>query len=94
MTFGLVHVVAMALVRDYFGERLQGRGQALYSAVGFGAGAAIGTYAAGWLWVLGGHWAFTLACAVALLAAAVAYLGMPAQACPAEGLLPAKSSQR
>ena len=81
LTFGMVHVVAMAIVREYFGERLQGRGQALYSAVGFGAGAAIGTYAAGWLWLLGGVWAFIFAAVIALLATCVAYVGMPRVAC-------------
>lgn len=85
-TFGLVHAVAMTLVRNYFGDALQGRGQALYSAVGFGGGAAVGTYAAGWLWHLGGGITFIAASFMAILAFAVALFMMPANACESEPL--------
>ncbi|HEY7772366.1 MAG TPA: MFS transporter [Marinagarivorans sp.] len=83
-TFGLVHAVAMTLVRTYFGESLQGRGQALYSAVGFGAGAAVGTYMAGWLWHWGGSVTFVVAALIAALAFAVALVSMPSVPCRAE----------
>lgn len=82
-TFGMVHAVAMVLMKDYFDEGLQGRAQALYSAIGFGAGAAVGTFSAGWLWLLGGVWAFSIAALVALLAVLLVYLGMPSKACTA-----------
>ncbi len=82
-TFGMVHAVAMVLLKEYFGEPLQGRAQALYSAIGFGAGAAIGTFAAGWLWLLGGVWAFSVAALVALCALLLVFLGMPSKACSA-----------
>ena len=85
LTFGLVHAVAMTLVRTYFGEALQGRGQALYSAVGFGGGAAVGTYAAGWLWHLGGGVAFTAAAVMAVLAFVVALFVMPKGPCSSGG---------
>lgn len=80
-TFGLVHAVAMTLVRTYFGDALQGRGQALYSAIGFGAGAAVGTYMAGWLWHLGGSITFLVAAFIAALAFAVALVTMPSVPC-------------
>lgn len=49
-SFGLYHASAIACIQREFPGRLHGRGQALYSAVSFGAGGAIGSYAAGALW--------------------------------------------
>lgn len=80
-TFGMVHAVAMAFMRQYFTGALQGRGQALYSAVSFGAGAALGTYLAGWLWLFGGLVTFILAAIVACMAFFVALYAMPKSAC-------------
>ena len=80
-TFGMVHAVAMAFMRQYFTGNLQGRGQAFYSAVSFGAGAALGTYLAGWMWLLGGLVTFLAAACVATLAFVVAFYGMPKVAC-------------
>ena len=49
-SFGLYHAVAVHLIHQMFRGRLQGRGQALYSAVSFGAGGALGSLIAGHLW--------------------------------------------
>lgn len=49
-SFGVYHAVAIQLVHRYFVGRNQGRGQALYSSLGFGAGGAIGSLYAGYLW--------------------------------------------
>ncbi|MGH8458641.1 MAG: MFS transporter, partial [Nevskiales bacterium] len=49
-SFGLYHAVAVHLIHRMFRGRLQGRGQALYSAVSFGAGGALGSLIAGHLW--------------------------------------------
>jgi len=49
-SFGLYHAVAVHLIHQMFRGRLQGRGQALYSAVSFGAGGALGSYLAGHMW--------------------------------------------
>jgi PPP family 3-phenylpropionic acid transporter len=46
-SFGLFHAVAVVMVHRYFRGRLQGRGQALYSAAGFGLGGAFGSMASG-----------------------------------------------
>jgi PPP family 3-phenylpropionic acid transporter len=80
-TFGMVHAVAMSYVKHYFNGALQGRGQALYSAFGFGAGAAAGTLLAGMLWPYSGALTFLMAAFVALLAFVVVLLGMPRQPC-------------
>jgi PPP family 3-phenylpropionic acid transporter len=54
--------------------RTQGRGQALYSSLSFGAGGGIGALLAGWLWVpLGGAATFALASLVAALGALAAW---------------------
>jgi PPP family 3-phenylpropionic acid transporter len=53
-TFGLFHAVSIYFIHHYFRGRLQGRGQALYSSVSFGAGGALGSLLSGYSWeVLG-----------------------------------------
>lgn len=49
-SFGIFHAVAIGLVHRHFPGRLQGRGQALFSSLTFGAGSALGSLAAGFLW--------------------------------------------
>ncbi len=49
-SFGIFHAVSIGLVHRYFPGRLQGRGQALFSSLTFGAGTALGSLAAGYLW--------------------------------------------
>jgi PPP family 3-phenylpropionic acid transporter len=49
-TFGTFHAAAIHLVHHYFVGRHQGRGQALYSSVSFGAGGAVGSLLSGYLW--------------------------------------------
>jgi PPP family 3-phenylpropionic acid transporter len=50
-SFGLYHGVAIQLVHRYFVGPHQGRGQALYSSISFGAGGALGSLLAGYAWV-------------------------------------------
>ena len=50
-SFGLYHGVAIQLVHRHFVASHQGRGQALYSSVSFGAGGAAGALLAGYAWV-------------------------------------------
>ena len=69
-SFGLFHVSAIHWVQHYFPGRLQGRGQALYSSVCFGAGGAVGSLTSGYLWDgIGGQLTFLLAVVLPLLAA-------------------------
>lgn len=49
-SFGLYHAVGIELFHRNFKGKLQGRGQALYSAVSFGAGGAVGTLISGAYW--------------------------------------------
>ncbi|MCC7547711.1 MAG: MFS transporter [Burkholderiales bacterium] len=68
-TFGAHHAAALAAIHHFFKGRYQARGQALYSALGFGAGGAVGMFASGWLWThLGPALTFACGSAAALLA--------------------------
>lgn len=49
-SFGLYHAVAIQLFHRHFVGRSQGRGQALYSSLGFGAGGALGSLYSGYMW--------------------------------------------
>jgi len=68
MTFGAFHAAGVAATHRVFRGELQSRGQALYSSLGYGAGGAIGTLAAGYAWEsLGGAVTFSLSAAAALV---------------------------
>ena len=59
-SFGVFHAVGISLVHDYFTGSHQGRGQALYSSVSFGAGVAAGSLVSGLVWDgLGAAWLFS-----------------------------------
>ena len=53
-TFGVYHGAAIQLIHRYFRGRNQGRGQALYSSLSFGAGGAVGALYSGYIWDVGG----------------------------------------
>lgn len=68
-SFGIYHAVAVNLIHRIFRGQLQGRGQALYSSISFGAGGALGSLLSGYLWEI------TSPQTVFLLAAGVSALG-------------------
>ncbi|MCB1858599.1 MAG: MFS transporter [Gammaproteobacteria bacterium] len=73
-TFGTFHASAIHLVHHYFRGRHQGRGQALYSSLSFGAGGAVGSLYGGSVWTgLGPTVAFSTASGISLLAALLAW---------------------
>jgi PPP family 3-phenylpropionic acid transporter len=67
LTFGAYHAASIAAVNQWFSGRAQGRGQALYSSLSFGAGGLLGALISGrtWEW-LGAGWTFTLSSVFAL----------------------------
>lgn len=76
-SFGVYHAVAIHLVHRLFVGRHQGRGQALYSSLSFGAGGAAGSLLAGYVWEgFGAQWMYTGAALIALLASVVAWRGI------------------
>ncbi|MFT7561554.1 MAG: PPP family 3-phenylpropionic acid transporter [Flavobacteriales bacterium] len=72
-TFALTHTVAIEFIRRQFGEHNQGQGQAFYSAVSYGAGAALGAFISGLIWHYGGSISFVFAGASAAVALLVCY---------------------
>ena len=73
-SFGLYHASAIQLIHRYFSGRHQGKGQALYSSVSFGAGGALGSYFSGVAWEpLGGEMVFLIMAGVAALGVVVSY---------------------
>lgn len=72
-SFGIYHAVAIQLIHRNFTGRNQGRGQALYSSLSFGAGGAVGSFASGMGWdTIGPANVYWLAALMALLALFVA----------------------
>ena len=73
VTFGVYHTAAIHLIDEWFPGNLHGRGQAVYSAVSFGFGGALGSLLTGHMWdSLGGSRVFLLMGVTALLGALLA----------------------
>ena len=74
-TFGTFHASSIHLVHHYFTGRVQGRGQALYSSLSYGAGGALGSLLSGYLWSAPGPAAtFAVASGMALFGVAAAWI--------------------
>lgn len=68
LSFGAYHAAAIAAVNQWFPGKSQGRGQALYSSMSFGAGGLVGALVSGRTWdTWGAGWSFTLGAAFAVL---------------------------
>jgi PPP family 3-phenylpropionic acid transporter len=73
-TFGSFHAAGVAAVQRVFPPHAQGRGQSLFSSIGYGAGGAVGAVAAGWAWEGSGPGlAFTLSSIAAAAGLLFAY---------------------
>ena len=76
-TFGLYHATAIYFIHHYFTGKHQGRGQALYSSLSFGAGGALGSLVSGYSWdALGSTATYLIAAAGVLVAVVVAVVGV------------------
>lgn len=68
VTFAAQHLACIVLINRYFPGPLRGRGQALYTVIGYGASGVIGGLAGGWLSTHLGfeavYWAATVAAAL------------------------------
>ena len=74
-SFGVFHAVAIHLIHRVFPGSVQGRGQALYSSLSFGAGGALGAFYSGYSWDgLGAETTFNIAALVSFLALILAVL--------------------
>ncbi len=73
-SFGIVHAVAIHLIHRFFTGQNQGKGQALYSSLSFGAGGAVGSLYSGFIWEgLGPVWVFMIAALFSLTALLVSW---------------------
>ncbi len=73
-SFGMYHAAAILLIHQYFSGPNQGRGQALYSSLGFGAGSAFGSLYSGYIWTAyGAMYSYLFAAFLACLAFFVAW---------------------
>ncbi|MDT7835398.1 MFS transporter [Aquabacterium sp. OR-4] len=76
VTFAGHHGGCIALLSRYFPDRLRGRGQALYTALGYGLSGLVGGLAGGWLIEYAGYaavfWAAAASAALGLLCAVLA----------------------
>lgn len=76
-TFGMYHATAMAVVHRLFTGSTQGRGQALYSSLSFGAGGALGGLYSGYTWDwIGAASTFYIAAGLAALGWLIAVVGL------------------
>jgi PPP family 3-phenylpropionic acid transporter len=74
-SYGTYHAAAIAWVHRHFIGKTQGRGQALYSSVSFGAGGAMGSLISGYLWLTPGPmWTYLLASSLTLLAFFISWI--------------------
>ena len=78
LTFGAYHASAIAAVNQWFPGKTQGRGQALYSSLSFGAGGLLGALISGWTWDwLGSGWTFSQGAGFALIGLLLIWLWVP-----------------
>ncbi len=73
-TFGTCHAAAVQFIHRLFPNQLQGRGQAIYGSLSFGAGLSLGSLGSAYLWQsLGAAACFQAAALISLLAFAIAW---------------------
>lgn len=76
-TFGIYHAVAIQYIHREFKGAHQGRGQALYSSVSFGAGLALGSLVSGYLWdSVGAMQTFLFAAFLSAIGTVIAWYGL------------------
>jgi MFS transporter, PPP family, 3-phenylpropionic acid transporter len=80
-SFGVHHVATASALNQWFPAHMQGRVQALYGSLSFGAGGMLGAYLGGLVWQgWGAGPTYWLAAVCALLGAVVVLAGIPAAA--------------
>ena len=74
-SFGLYHVCAISLFHENFTGPIQGRGQAIYSSMSYGAGITLGSFLSGYAWdSLGSTITFLSASILCLVAAMIVWI--------------------
>lgn len=75
-SFGAAHAACIELIRRFFRGPNAGQGQALYSAITFGAGGAMGAVISGFLWDVSPQLLFSVSAMLVLIAAFVVWYGL------------------
>ena len=70
VTFAAHHAACISLIQRYFPDRLRGRGQALYTTLGYGLSGVLGGVGGGWVI---SHWGFATVFWAAALCGALAW---------------------
>ncbi len=68
-SFALYHAVSIQLIHRFFVGKYQGRGQALYGSLSFGAGGMVGSLASGYVWDFNPHYTYLGSAVLCLLGA-------------------------
>ena len=77
-TFGSYHAAAVSAMHRFVPGRLHARGQAVYTAVSFGAGGTLGGIFSGWAWdAMGAAWTFTASSAIAAIGLVLIWRAYP-----------------
>lgn len=77
-TFGIYHAAAIQLIHTYFKGKHQGKGQALYSSLSFGAGGALGSLYSGYVFdIFGASMMFIIAAGLSFIAFLIAWRFIP-----------------
>jgi len=79
-SFGAAHAASIELIRQFFCGTNSGQGQALYSALTFGIGGALGAISSGALWGINPQLLYVSSAIASLLAALILYGGCKAGA--------------
>jgi len=78
-TFGAYHAAAVAALNRWFPSQQQGRVQALYGSISFGAGGMLGNMLSGEAWTaLGAGWTYTMGAAFAAVGGWLIWRGLQA----------------
>ncbi len=79
-TFGAYHAAAVTALNRWFPSQQQGRVQALYGSISFGAGGMLGNFISGMAWTpWGAGWTYTLGAGFALAGWLLIWSGMRAE---------------
>ncbi len=79
-SFGIYHAAAIQYIHGFFSGRHQGKGQALYSSLSFGAGGALGSFYSGYLFEgFGARSMFFVAVLLALAGFFIAWRYLPTE---------------
>jgi len=87
-SFGSTHIAAIHLVQSYFGQRHQGKGQALYAGLCMGLGGMLGSLYSGYFWgVLGAETIYAIGAAACSLALLIAFIWVGREKVQPDGAL-------